>query len=121
MRATDVDLIQMAHTPIARRNSDILELHVHVVFSYTHKSACICVGETVWGGRTFEELATVDLAGGDLECDNMALQRRRRQYRSVGRGSCVSLGAAQRWDGKERTCASFSSLIGMPIVLVMMA
>lgn len=26
------------------------------------------------GGRTFEELAAVDLAGCDLESDNMALQ-----------------------------------------------
>jgi hypothetical protein len=32
-------------------------------------------GKCLWGteGRTFEELAAVDLAGGDLEGDNMAL------------------------------------------------
>jgi hypothetical protein len=40
MRTTDVDLIEMADAAVARGHSDILELDVHVVFSYrTHVSA----------------------------------------------------------------------------------
>lgn len=58
---------------------------------------------------TFEELAAVGLAGGDLEGNDMALDK------VSGRGI---FGGA----GKEaRTCASFRSLIGIPIVDVMTA
>lgn len=55
--------------------------------------------------RTFEKLAAIGLARGDFEGDNVALQRVRR----------VKDGRSR----KERTCASFSSLIGIPIVEVM--
>ena len=42
---------------------------------YQHLFSC-GGGGSVWGGeRTFEELAAVDLAGGDFEGDDMALQR----------------------------------------------
>jgi hypothetical protein len=42
---------------------------------YQHLFSC-GGGGSLWGrGRTFEELAAVDLAGGDFEGDNMALQR----------------------------------------------
>ena len=47
MRASDVDLIEMADATVARSNGDILELNVHVVFSYsTRRSAAfLAVGE----------------------------------------------------------------------------
>lgn len=32
MRTPDVDLVEMAHPPIARGDGDVLELNVHVVF-----------------------------------------------------------------------------------------
>lgn len=34
MRAADVDLVEMADTAVARGNSDVFELDVHVVFGY---------------------------------------------------------------------------------------
>lgn len=34
MRTPNIDLIQMAHSPIACGNSDVFELHVHVIFRY---------------------------------------------------------------------------------------
>lgn len=33
--ATNVDLVEMADTPVARSNRNIFQLDVHVVFSYT--------------------------------------------------------------------------------------
>ncbi len=52
--APDINLLEMADAPIARRDGDVLELHVHVVFG-------------------FDELAAVGLAGGDFEGDDVAL------------------------------------------------
>ena len=54
MRSSDVNLIQVGDTSVAGGDSDVLELDVHVVLG-------------------LEELAAVDLAGGDLESDDMAL------------------------------------------------
>lgn len=34
MRSSDVDLVEMADSTIARRDSNIFKLHVHVVFGY---------------------------------------------------------------------------------------
>jgi hypothetical protein len=68
----------MADTAIARCNRDILQLHIHVVLGCILDVSIVL---TNWGPlrgvfatrRTFKELATIDLAGGDLEGDNMAL------------------------------------------------
>lgn len=54
--------------------------------------------------RTFEELAAIGLARGDFEGDDVALQQLEKKLIGV-KG--------------ERTCASFSSLMGIPIVEVM--
>lgn len=55
VRASDVHPIEVGHAPIALRNVDVLELHVHVVFG-------------------FKELAAVCLAGIDLNRHLMALR-----------------------------------------------
>ena len=67
MGAANVDLIQMAHTAVARSNRDIFELHVHVVFRCV--SSVSLFYEEIWTWRekvgerrTFEELAAVHLA-----------------------------------------------------------
>lgn len=54
MGSSDVDLVQVGHTPVASGDGDVLELHVHVVLS-------------------LEEFAAVDLAGGDFESNDVAL------------------------------------------------
>lgn len=54
MTAPDVNLFEMADAPIAGCDGDVLELDVHVVLG-------------------FNKLATVGLAGGDLEGDDMTL------------------------------------------------
>jgi len=61
------------------------------------------------GRRTFYELPSVDLARGDLEGNDMVLE-----------ASNVSLRASNAFRNSNLiTCASFSSFIGIPIVLVM--
>jgi hypothetical protein len=55
--------------------------------SAIHGNISVCslmVGEDRCGvgGRTFEELAAVDLPGGDFEGDNMALETEDNQYSS---------------------------------------
>lgn len=55
--------------------------------------------------RTFQQLAAVDLAGCDLDGDNVALR--------------PSAFPPLVWGLRERTAASLRSLIGIPIVLVM--
>ena len=57
-------------------------------------------------GRTLYQLSAIYLAGGDLECYDMAL---------FARVSRTQKGVAEGW----LACASFRSLIGIPIVLVM--
>ena len=52
--SSDVDLVQVGDTSVASGDGDVLELHVHVVLS-------------------LEELAAVDLAGGDFESNDVAL------------------------------------------------
>lgn len=54
MAAPDVDLIEMGDAAVARGHGDVLQLDVHVVFG-------------------FQQLAAVDLAGGQLEGDYVAL------------------------------------------------
>lgn len=78
--AADVDLLEMADAPVAGRDGDVLELHVHVVLGCSHPpwrvvSADVPSGPGVWGrgGRTFDQLAPVGLAGGDFEGDDVAL------------------------------------------------
>lgn len=79
MGPSDVDLVQVGDTSVASSDGDVLELHVHVVLS-------------------LEELAAVDLAGSDLEGDDVALLKG--QYMSN-----VSYGWPMRgyiiWRGKE--------------------
>jgi hypothetical protein len=58
------------------------------------------------GARTFEKLATVDLAGCDLERDYVAL--------------IVVSDARWARGGDRHTAASLRSLIGIPIVLVIL-
>ncbi len=87
MRTTDVNLVQMTNSSVARSDRDILQLNVHVILSYIRTCqhlipiplqmifrrggwrSVICVMTK----RTFEELAAVHLAGCDLESNNMAL------------------------------------------------
>jgi hypothetical protein len=69
----------MADTSVARSDRDIFELDIHVIFSYSsHKSALSSLVLSEWHReimyRTFKELATVDLAGSDLESNDMALE-----------------------------------------------
>lgn len=54
MGSSDVDLVQVGDTSVAGGDGYVLELHVHIVLS-------------------LEELAAVDLAGGNLEGDDVAL------------------------------------------------
>ena len=54
MAAADVDLLEVADAPVARRHRDVLELHVHVVLG-------------------LDQLAAVRLARRDLERDDVAL------------------------------------------------
>lgn len=103
--APDVYLLEMRYTAIARSDGDIFELHIHVVLSCPLLVA-VFSRKLVAGFsqmRTFNKLAAVDLAGSDLECDNVAL-------------IIVSAGLAPR--NNPRTAASLRSLIGIPIVLV---
>jgi hypothetical protein len=72
MAAADVDLLKMRHTTIASRDRDVLELHIHVVFG-CEKLARKPLENYHENLRTFEELAAIDLAGGDLECDDVSL------------------------------------------------
>lgn len=86
MRTPDVHLVEMAHPPIARGDGDVLELNVHVVFgcnarvrsapssNIRPKGKC-GVGDL--RARTFEELAAIHLARGDLEGNDMALEGNR--------------------------------------------
>lgn len=112
--APDVDLVEVGDAAVAGGDGDVLELDVHVVLG--------CAGNVSWKlsrmmggwlGRTVEELATVGLARGDFKGNDVAL------YRD---------GLASHWILKKRlreksvrTCASLRSLIGMPIVDVMVA
>lgn len=56
-------------------SSAAIRIYQHL-FSYGGEDRCGV------GGRTFEELAAVDLAGGDFEGDDMALQREESQCSS---------------------------------------
>lgn len=81
-----VHLVQMADSTVARGNSDIFELNVHIVFGCARggsQSTVSSVGRTTEmcpetetlrrPRRTFNELASVYLAGCNLERDNMVL------------------------------------------------
>ena len=73
----------MADSAVARSDGDVFELDVHIVLGCYPKSTDISEGaksrdgekEEERIGRTFEQLASVDLAGRDLESDDMALQK----------------------------------------------
>lgn len=43
MRASDVDLVEMTDSPIARRDSNIFELDVHIIFGYNTHNIRICL------------------------------------------------------------------------------
>ena len=55
MASSDVNLIKMADSAIARSNGDVFELDVHIVLG-------------------FDQLSTVDLSRGDFEGNNMVLK-----------------------------------------------
>ena len=61
-------------------------------------------------GSTFEEFAAVDLAGSDLECDAMTL------VSTIMVSFCFLLSKSRNNPQCGPTCASLSSLMGMPIV-----
>ena len=54
MGSSDVDLVQMGDASVAGSDGNVLELDIHIVLS-------------------LEKFAAVDLAGGDLEGDDMTL------------------------------------------------
>lgn len=91
VRAANVDLFEVGDAAVAGGDGNVLELDVHVVLG-------------------LEEAAAVGLARGNFECDNVALQsevsRKKEKESQHNRG--------------KHTCASLSSLIGMPIVDVIM-
>lgn len=70
--ASNVDLLQMADSPVARRHGDVFELDIHVVFGYSI-SQHMQKGRDQTVSRTLNELAAVGLARGDLQGHNMAL------------------------------------------------
>lgn len=81
--AADVDLLEVADAAVARRHRDVLELHVHVVlgcnvFFLTKRQ--LLLPSFDWQHRvvmrTFDQLAAVGLARGDLEGDDVALRWR---------------------------------------------
>lgn len=76
MAPSYVDLIQMRHPAVARGDGDVFELHVHVVLG-CETGADVLAGSGARAGReprrTFEQLAPVDLAGSDLESNNVTL------------------------------------------------
>lgn len=95
MAPSNIDLIQMADSPIARGDSYVFELDVHVVFrcikivssanaqawKVLHALGNQLVFRVVYGilrgnegGATFYQLPSVDLAGRDLEGNDMVLQ-----------------------------------------------
>ena len=80
----------MANPSIACCNSDILKLHVHVVFRCFQTLALCALTEGVGDlrRRTFNELATVDLSGGDLKSNNVALVKKSAELYYV----CLQLG-----------------------------
>lgn len=78
MRTPNIDLVQMADTTVARSNRDVFQLYIHVILSCeglrqpcssNHREDT----DGILRGRTFKELAAVDLAGRDLEGNNMSL------------------------------------------------
>lgn len=103
--SSNVYLLEMRYTAVARSDGDVFELHVHVVLRCL-LSAPISSRAFVARSpqrRTFNKLAAVDLARSDFECDNVALEG-------------VSASLALR--SSPHTAASLRSLIGIPIVLV---
>ncbi|TGO57935.1 hypothetical protein BCON_0060g00090 [Botryotinia convoluta] len=68
----------MTDTTIARCDSNILKLNVHVVFRYNDlELACpfflFLQFASLISNRTFQKLSTVDLTGRDLESYDMTL------------------------------------------------
>jgi hypothetical protein len=79
MRPPNVNLVEMANPSITGGDGDILELDIHVIFGCDAQSLTFLLASRGhWMGnfailRTFEEPASVYLAGGDLESDDVAL------------------------------------------------
>jgi hypothetical protein len=105
MAAANVDLFEMGDAAVARGHCDVLELNVHVILRCTWISIATRVGNQ-GNRRTFEELSAVDLARSDLDGNDMPLH---------------AVSAAKSPGGYHRhTAASLRSLIGIPIVLVIL-
>jgi len=78
----------MTDTPIPCCDRNILQLNIHIIFSYIplqisirvcisgvrreKQSNCAVEGK-IGKGQTFKELSAVDLTGGDFESNDMAL------------------------------------------------
>jgi len=77
--AADVDLVEVGDAAVACRHGDVFELDVHVVFG-------------------FEKLATVDLARGDFEGDDVALCLiQELDGNADGGGEFAHCGGISRW------------------------
>lgn len=80
----------MTDTTIARCDSNILKLNVHVVFRYIDFELAppfflilrFASLKNVIGNRTFQKLSTVDLTGRDLESYDMTLANGNHQQRT---------------------------------------
>lgn len=102
MASPNVHLVEMRDAAVARRDGDILELNVHIIFGcyaaqssvihfLVYQTLCRHMARYVMGpgtlrsakeqwngaGGTFEQLSSVDLSGCDLESDDVALLERR--------------------------------------------
>ena len=110
MTSANIDLVKVRDSSVSRGRRDVFELDVHVVLG--------CTGHTLAGNEqweesaqmvvyTFEKLAAIDLAGGKLKRYDMALHS-------------VSMALRRAFLRVRKTIvltwASFSSLMGMPIV-----
>lgn len=117
----------MAHPAIARGDRDVFELYVHVVLSYKIDRKIISVGSRgpestekriergmAWGlgkDRTFDQFAPVHLARCDLKRYDMVLWAHQHFWKILQARVCGIL---------SHTWASFSSFMGIPMVLVIL-
>lgn len=122
MAPPDIDLIEMTDPAIARGDRDVFELYVHIVLGYSIKrqssANILCQRgsmdmELLRGKGTFDQFASVHLARCDFKRDNMVLHAIISALLKLpGRGKFMVIG--------PHTWASFSSFIGIPMVLVIL-
>lgn len=118
MGAADVHLVEMRHAPVAGRDGDVLELDVHVIFGCVSWSALALElqgpGNRGWAGKQRGK-------GRNLPSRSLPRYVWPDVISSVTIWPCESVS----WDVVRRACtltiASLRSLIGMPIVDVILA